>query len=423
MSAVIHNQLGEEVNTKASFSILEIGFALILFLTVTQTYRLVAVIAGIDQISVVTGLITIVCSVYIAIFGRISTRVSLPSLYTVLAVLCLPATTLLYAPSVSFRDLLLQLHYFLLFLGALIFFQRNGQRFQLIFVIALLVSVAGVFASIFWPALFLKMAAAASARYDYLGRGSGFFLQPNLMAYNLTLIMLMLYLWTDRERVKLFLYMTLIYAVAVFLTGSRGGMVAAGTFILGVYFFGKKFKGGRSLILGILIFLSVIIAASLLISLSGGLNLDVNYYVERIGSMFSESIEQDGSVEHRIAFQSEFLKRIMERPVFGYGLGAVSRMLDNNQLIGAAHNQFLDVAVEYGVLGWVFMLIGAGIMVRVLANPSIRLGRLCAFGIVLTLFVMMLGTNMVFSMQNFYMFLGMIFGCYGFIPRPQNLNS
>jgi len=307
---------------------------------------------------------------------------------------------------IDFRDIFVQVHFFLLLLASAYFF-RSGNGHQRLFLIALGISIAAMLASIASPSLFAGMATMASARFDYLGRGSGLFLQPNLMAYNLILIMILLQFSLPRERFRLNMMTSIIFLIAVFLTGSRGGLIAACTLIFGLFVVDRRLNDTRFFISGVVLAL-VAIFIWLVADLYTQGGIDLTLYLERVMSIFDDEITYQGSVSLRLAFQAEFLRRIEEQPWFGYGLGSVAYLLDTGYLIGAAHNQFLDLTLQFGLFGGLLALICAWCVYKHMQSRDFGLSRARAIVFMLALALTMMGTNMIFNMQNFYILLGYV---------------
>ena len=148
-----------------------------------------------------------------------------------------------------------------------------------------------------------------------------------------------------------------------------------------------------------------------LLNIAGG--FDISLYVARMTSVFSGEVAYDGSVADRLAFQEAFVQRILEKPYFGYGLGSVTTLLNQGRLLGAAHNQFLDLALQYGLLGLALMAACAVRLFRRLRDMQVEPAAGRALVVLAGLGLSMMGTNMIFDMQNFYVLLGYIFAVRG----------
>ena len=167
--------------------------------------------------------------------------------------------------------------------------------------------------------------------------------------------------------------------VAIGLTGSRGGMLATTVALMVVPFCMMKLSPGR------------LATAMLLLGVAG--TLAVAYtpktLVERLATTSTEL--EGGTLGGRGKIWKAGLEAFTERPVFGFGTGAfitaVTPMLGSNAKV--AHNSFLSVAVEQGIVGLVLYLIMFVAAFRsVLALP--KLERRYALVLLMTLGVTMM---------------------------------
>jgi O-antigen ligase len=142
-------------------------------------------------------------------------------------------------------------------------------------------------------------------------------------------------------------------ASTIFLSGSRGGMVAFAVqmVVLAVILLRQKQRGKAALALGIFI-----------ISLAGLLAwLGASQVTDRLATIHSAA-RQDLSVSTRLAIDRDGLKMFARKPALGWGLGVFPevypqfRSFYTSQLINQAHNDYLQLLVETGALGFAFML-------------------------------------------------------------------
>lgn len=378
-------------------------FGLVVLLVITQLYRVVGVLLGLNSVATITAAITVVCAMYLVIKRRLLYKTIHYYWFFALA-FAFPILTAVYAPGPDLRSIGTQLHYFLLLLASAVFFSKI-QKLAFVFLAAgAAVSVLGMVLSILRPELFEPMARIASAQHDYLGRGAGFFLQPNLLAYNLILMALMMAYFTPASQGRRIIALSALLVMIVIFTGSRGGMITAVIFGVSWIVGSGQLRSRRSVSL---IFLSLGLLIALLPSVLPMLSLQGNggLYLERIASIFAGDITHQGSMAERIEYQVRFLEMIANKPVLGYGIGSIVYLQDTGGLLGAAHNQFLDLLVQYGVVGFAMFLVGGGLVVRRVTSTS---GSLTAWGFACSIVAVMLGTNMLFDMQNFYLLLGII---------------
>lgn len=392
-------------------------FLVTLFFTTTQLYRVVAVVLNIQPFALVSITITAICILYVISAGEHRLLVGRDSFIFTLAIFAYPFFSFLFAREMQLRDPFLQGHYLLLFFATAYYFRRD-RNVGALFAASLLASFVAMIVGLIAPAKFIEMAQMASAKYDYLGRGSGLFLQPNLLAYNLTLLLILFYLASGANQARTFLSVAAVSFLAVLLTGSRGGIIASGLFLAGIAIAGRKFTV-KSKLTSVFFILSVLgVGAYVAAPEINELGINISTYAARLDSLFSASISTDRSVSTRFQYQAEFIDRIGHEPLAGHGIGSVEHLREAGALSGAAHNQILDTMLEYGVLGLVLVILGAWRLHVLIGRLPIRRPRAVSWVILTTLLLVALGTNMLFSMQNFYILLGYLVGTASRRSRP-----
>jgi len=138
----------------------------------------------------------------------------------------------------------------------------------------------------------------------------------------------------------------------VFLSGSRGGMLAifAELVILGILL--VKQKRGLRTAIGIGVFLAIVVA---LLTWIGGSELS-----KRIASVSTPHSEITSDI--RTYINRDGLRMFLKRPVLGWGLGTFPvvypqfRTFYTNFFVNQAHNDYLQLLVEMGLLGFATML-------------------------------------------------------------------
>lgn len=148
-------------------------------------------------------------------------------------------------------------------------------------------------------------------------------------------------------------FATVLMASTIFLSGSRGGMVAfAVQLALLATFLGTRGRNPRAaLALGVLV-----LAVGCALVWLGGSSL-----ADRLSSIHSEArTELSGGV--RLAINRDGLRMFFQKPVVGFGLGTFPivyprfRSFFTNMFVNEAHNDYLQLLVEMGMAGFATML-------------------------------------------------------------------
>jgi O-antigen ligase len=182
----------------------------------------------------------------------------------------------------------------------------------------------------------------------------GIFANPNEMAYSLIVILPLAGFLASSLGLLPRLALTgiaLVYMAAIFVTFSRGGLVALGA-IMGLYAWRKK----SAMLQGLM----VLVAA-------GGLLFSGQYWSRN--EDFS-SLKGDVSFQQRIATSQAGIAMFADNPVLGVGLGcsmiawplyAPENLYTRGTLV--THNTFIQALGETGLVGSIpfFLFVGAGI--------------------------------------------------------------
>jgi O-antigen ligase len=138
----------------------------------------------------------------------------------------------------------------------------------------------------------------------------------------------------------------------IFLSGSRGGMLAIVTeLVILAGFLVKQKRGLRAPVL-IGLFLAIVVA--LLLWVGGG---ELSRRIAGVGLSHSEI-----SSDTRINIDRDGLRMFLKKPLLGWGLGTFPvvypqfRSFYTNFFINEAHNDYLQLLVEMGLLGFGTML-------------------------------------------------------------------
>ena len=164
----------------------------------------------------------------------------------------------------------------------------------------------------------------------------------------------------NKLKVWLLALVQLMVVISIFVLLSRGAFIAFAltTFLLIVYFFKKTNK--RKFFLPTISI--AIILAGYFIS-SGLINSkDTNIINERVSSINVD--RTDDSIDERLRFYSAAVKSISKNPIFGIGIGNWkietiqydAKNLEGYRVANHAHNDFLQVAAESGLIALLFFL-------------------------------------------------------------------
>ncbi len=138
----------------------------------------------------------------------------------------------------------------------------------------------------------------------------------------------------------------------IFLSGSRGGMLAILAELLVLTVVLVKQKRGARTAAGIGVFLAVVVT---LLAWVGGSEL--GHRIASVGSAHS-----DLSSDVRTYINRDGFRMFLKKPVFGWGLGAFPvaypefRTFYTNFFVNEAHNDYLQLLIETGLLGFGIMI-------------------------------------------------------------------
>jgi O-antigen ligase len=141
-------------------------------------------------------------------------------------------------------------------------------------------------------------------------------------------------------------------AGTIFLSGSRGGMLAIVVELLVLAGLLIKQKRGLRTAIGVTVFMAII--AGLLVWIGGA---ELSRRIASAGPQHSELASDIRSYINR-----DGLRMFLKRPILGWGLGAFPvvypefRTFYTNFFVNEAHNDYLQLLVETGLLGLATML-------------------------------------------------------------------
>ena len=347
-------------------------------------------LAGFFQISLTDlGIFTIfLLSSYIVINLNTLIRLLQEQIVWVFIVLFLayPIFTLVYSPmGFSLRETAIYLlnieHWFSI---AIIMYKCPIRLIGWMGGLGLLVASFGAFASVLHPSMFdcqfdanlmqsLRKTSLEMGTKVILGRAFGFTLEPNVLGSNIIMFTLIYTCFYATRYAFTKLLMLAISFSAIVLTGSRGAMLSFLIFsiILFAYYFknGIPLKGNvRStnvlanvVAIGILsIFSFGIVKMGVLSSTTETLAMTTSYYenpLQRIVRFLSGNTSDEGGVNSRLALMKNYAGEIAQHPL-GSGLFAMEyHFFINPERIGGAHNEFLRIGYELGILYLLIILI------------------------------------------------------------------
>ncbi len=143
-----------------------------------------------------------------------------------------------------------------------------------------------------------------------------------------------------------------VMAGTIFLSGSRGGMLAIVVELLILAGLLIKQKRGLHTAIGVSVFMAIIVG--LLVWIGGG---ELSRRIATAGPQHS-----DLAGDIRVYINRDGLRMFLKRPILGWGLGSFPvvypefRTFYTNFFVNEAHNDYLQLLVETGLLGFAIML-------------------------------------------------------------------
>jgi O-antigen ligase len=347
-------------------SIVDFAFAMVLFLVMTDLYRFIALWAGFSNFALVAGVFTLAAVGYSLVYWRYTCIPLGRFIAWTTFIVLIPLGSLAYSLNPNFRDIALQVLYLALLWGSKAFFSRSTTKSLrgVLLDAGLFVGFTGVVLSIIKPRLFIAISEMTGDETPYFqGRGYGFYLQPNVCAATLTLLF---FLWLFVRKPSRFIHIifTFGYLLAIFLTGSRGGMVMS-VFLVSFHMllaspgWSLSRLSARLIRLGLFGGVGLLLVIGAVFTFAPRLTPDgAVETLNRIGSLakYRELTQGDASIGGRLDAQQAYLSLIVERPLLGYGIGSAPVMRERRLLVRGAHNTFIEYAFAYGAIGLIAWL-------------------------------------------------------------------
>jgi O-antigen ligase len=274
-----------------------------------------------------------------------------------------PLGTVLYAPALEARDVGLQLYFFTLFLGAIVYASTNGLvAMRRVLSLSLAITIVGLVLSMLAPTYFAGVAELAGATdYPKEVRATGFFLQPNSLALNMGFLFIGWAALGRRKNALLEVAAILGIVVAMLLTGSRTGVlvVVIVSALTMMSWLRKGMASGRFLLKVGLLVLGLVVGAigmEYYMSQTETHGLPRDDLIGRIRLLYElklsegQSFFQDKSVQQRLGAQAVYWQLIKQKPLLGHGLGSETYYLENGPIRLTAHSDAIALAMKYGVL-------------------------------------------------------------------------
>lgn len=290
---------------------------------------------------------------------------ALPVLVVVAAytLLRIPHSAVPYEASLEFFKIL---SYAVVYLGVFLLCVQS-RRWQIVLGVLLLLGSLDCWYAIAQHLKGSNLVLLEPRPEQYGMRASGTYVCPNHFAYLLSLYVTIAvgicFTSTVRWWLRILAAYTLVVSLPVLLlTQSRSGWIATVAGVSTVLLLSAKRRGAKRLVITIalLALLGTLVSASLW----------------QFSTVFRTRVEQAMRGNMRTQVWQDTLQAIEERPAFGHGPGSYRWIYakynevyrTNKSFPRYAHNEYLQMAAEYGLVGTGLLLVGLGIV-------SIRLLR------------------------------------------------
>ena len=205
----------------------------------------------------------------------------------------------------------------------------------------------------------------------------------------------LIYLYVEYKD-KYWLLFAAVCFVASLLTGSRKIIFAYAFSVLLIIIGQKSFKFTLKYLFIILV------AAAIIIPIAYQIPYIQEAFGERLLAVLDDSIE-DSSIMFRTVAKYNAIRIFTERPILGNGWAAVKNSFSFNGVSIYAHNNYLEVAADFGIIGCFFYYIKSAVY-AIKCFPRIKKGKSYMTASVLLASMLLLDWG-----QVTYIYLYMIF--------------
>ncbi len=205
----------------------------------------------------------------------------------------------------------------------------------------------------------------------------------------------LIYLYVEYKD-KYWLLFAAVCFVASLLTGSRKIIFAYAFSVLLIIIGQKSFKFTLKYLFIILV------AAAIIIPIAYQIPYIQEAFGERLLAVLDDSIE-DSSIMFRTVAKYNAIRIFIERPILGNGWAAVKNSFSFNGVSIYAHNNYLEVAADFGIIGCFFYYIKSAVY-AIKCFPRIKKGKSYMTASVLLASMLLLDWG-----QVTYIYLYMIF--------------